>query len=47
MIRFYKDKYAIAGFETLVKLYKYDDHRNSPEYDGKKFVQVILTRLKR
>lgn len=41
MIRYFKDKYAIAGFETLVKLYKYDDQRNDPEHDGKKFVQVI------
>lgn len=41
MIRYFKDKYAIAGFETLVKLYKYDDQRNCPEYDGKNIVQVI------
>lgn len=41
MIRYFKDKYAIAGFETLVKLYKYDDQRNDQGLDGKKFVQVI------
>lgn len=40
MIRYYKDKYAIAGFETLVKLYKYDDQRTDHGRDGKKYVQV-------